>query len=229
MRSFNEKRRNFILTVWLLLSILPRLISAQEKHPFVIQGKIDFVSQNVWRGCYQAGVSQQPEAVVSFRNWQFSVWGTTDFRGEGKEIDLTVRYEWKNISVGLTDYRFGSVDAPYVSGHIPEANIEYCFPDLPLSLSFNTVIAGDDGCHSGYVEFLYTPEWHNWQFDFSAGVSPWKNTLLETDKFAVTKLSASIAKTVAKSDSFSVGIFTSIVYNPSKDNAFFIAGISVPF
>ena len=108
----NIKHSLFILTL-----LLPLFLQAQERH-LTITGSIDFVSQFVWRGSYQAGASVQPQAVVSFKNMEFSIWGTTDFRGTEKEIDLMLKYSLRNFNFSITDYWFGKSQASYGKGHL---------------------------------------------------------------------------------------------------------------
>jgi hypothetical protein len=213
----------------LFLTLLFSILSLQAREKPSISTRLDFVNQNVWRGCYQAGASIQPEAVVSFRNFEFSVWGTTDFEVVQKEIDLTAKYGWQNFSIGVTDYWCDAATASYRTGHIPEINLEYGFAKIPLSLSFNTVVYGDNKRFSSYAEILFSPSWQEWQMEFAAGVTPWGNFLLDAERFAITCLSAGIRKTVPLSAAFSFEAFGRLVYNPAADNAFWIAGIGIPF
>jgi hypothetical protein len=222
--------QKLVLAVSLLLfGVTPCLISAQGKAGFVIDGKIDFVSQNVWRGCYQAGTSLQPEAAVSFDKWEFSVWGTTDLQVVEKEIDLTVKYAPGNFTLGITDYWFGGETAPYGKGHISEIGTGYGFSSIPVSLSFNTAVYGDGGHFSSYAEIAWTPRWKEWQLEFSTGLCPWENSMLATERFAVTCLSAELRKRAVTYDTFTVEASTKAVYNPNEDTAFWMSGISVLF
>jgi hypothetical protein len=219
-------RKSVLVTIFLLPLYLS--IHAQDTS-LAFTARIDFVNQNVWRGCYQAGASIQPEAVVSYRHWEFSVWGTTDFDVTEKEIDWTVTYKWKNFSIGITDYWFGGDTDPYGNGHIPEINLKYGFSDIPVTLSFNSVIYGDDKQFSPYLEGSYVFEWRDWYCKFATGITPWRNTMLYTGSFACTCLSAGVRRSLPVSDVFSVEVFADLIYNPNADNAFWIAGISFPF
>ncbi len=208
--------------------LFPFSFQAQEA-PFAITGSISLVNQNVWRGCYQAGASLQPEAVVSFKNWEFSVWGTTDFKATEKEIDLTLRYRLKNFNISVTDYWFGESNAPYGKGHLPEAGLGYNFAAVPLSLSFASVVYGDNKQFSPYAEIVFSPAWKELQLEFAAGATPWGNVMLDTEYFAVTRLAAGIRKVLNPSGTPPLEFYTSLTYNPEKDTAFWIAGISVSF
>lgn len=213
-----------IIFLWLLVLF----VHAQDTS-IAFTGRIDLVNQNVWRGCYQAGASIQPEAVVSYRHWEFSVWGATDFEVTEKEIDWTVTYKWNNFSIGITDYWFGGETDPYSNGHIPEIHLKYGFSGIPVTLAFHSVIYGDDKQFSPYLEGNYAFKWNDWRFEFAAGITPWRNTMLNTGGFACTSLSAGVRKTLPISGVFSAEVFADLIYNPDADNAFWIAGVSFPF
>jgi hypothetical protein len=211
-----------------IILLIPLYLKAQDS-PFAIDIKIDIVSQNVWRGCYQAGASLQPEAVVSFDKWEFSIWGTTDLQVVEKEIDLTVKYAWGDFTFGITDYWFGSERAPYGKGHIPEIGTGYSFSSIPVSLSFHTAVYGDGGHFSSYAEIACTPRLTDWQFEFATGLCPWENSMLATERFAVTCLSAELRKRAVSNGSITLEASTKAVYNPNEGTAFWTAGISILF
>ncbi len=217
--------RKVLLAIILLFQFS---LQAQEA-PFAITGSIDLVNQNVWRGCYQAGASLQPEAVVSFKNWEFSVWGTTDFEVAEKEIDLTVKYSWQNFNISITDYWFGESNASYGKGHLPEVGLGYNFAAVPLSLSFASVVYGDNKQFSPYAEIVFSPEWKELQLEFAVGATPWENAMLDTEYFSVTRLTAGIRKVLNPSGTPPLEFYTNLTYNPEKNTAFWIAGISVSF
>jgi hypothetical protein len=194
-----------------------------------ISTKIDLVNQNIWRGVYQAGASIQPEVVISYRNFEFSAWGTTGLEVTGKEIDLTAKYYLQNFSFGITDYWCDAATASYRKGHIPEVNLEYAFSKIPLSLSFNTVVYGDNKQYSSYAECLFSPSWREWEMEFAVGLTPWGNELLKSEHFTFTRLSVGMSKIVPITATLSIKPFISLLYNPNADTAFWITGISLPF
>jgi hypothetical protein len=213
-------------TLLTIILLLPLSLQAQESP---ITGTIDLVNQYLWRGSYQAGASLQPEAVVSLKNWEFSIWGTTSFGEAEKEIDLTLKYSWQHFNIGITDYWFGKAEAFYGKGHLPEIGLGYDFSTIPLSLSYSLVLYGDNKQFSPYAEIVFSPLWKELQLEFTAGATPWANAMLETGQFAVTNLTASIRKALNPTGATPLEIYTTLIYNPAKDTAFWIAGISVPF
>ena len=194
-----------------------------------INATTTFVSQNIWRGMYQTGGSIQPEIVVSYKNWETSIWGTTDFGMEEKEIDIAVKYSWDDFSIGITDYWFGNKTGVYGKNHIPEINLSYSFPECHLAVGYNTILWGDDGNFSGYMEISYSPSWEEWDFDFTAGVTPWSNTMLDTGSFSISCLSSTIRRDVKFSGTYSPECSLSFIYNPNTDMLFWLAGVTFPF
>ena len=64
-----------ILSVFLLSTLIvsPKL----QAYDFKVNGKIDLVSDYVWRGAYQnSGFSVQPTLALSYRNLSLSAWGS---------------------------------------------------------------------------------------------------------------------------------------------------------
>jgi hypothetical protein len=223
-------KKRFVIQIFLFLfSVAPSMVTANEKPEHEFDCKIDIVSQNVWRGCYQAGASIQPEAVVSSGRWEFSIWGTTDLLVVEKEIDVAVKYSSGDFTFVVTDYWFDGATAPYGSGHIPEAGVLYSFPSIPVSMSFSSAVYGDGGKFSSYAEIIFNQRLNEFNLELSAGLCPWENIMLETGKFAVTCLSAELRKRTVTCSEFAIEAVTKAVYNPNKDNAFWIAGISIVF
>jgi hypothetical protein len=215
--------------LFLSLFFLTFPLQAQEKAPVSLDATLDLVNQNIWRGTYVAGASLQPETVMRICNWQFSVWGSTDFRAEDKEIDLTVKYCWQDLGIGFTDYWFERQNAPYSKNHLLEANLEYQFRKMPVSVSYNMRVTGENNWFSPYMEANYTPEWKAWSIELALGFTPWENTMLATTGFAATRLSAGIRKSLPVGNSVSIEAFTNLTYNPDADALFWIAGLSIPF
>lgn len=214
-----------LMSVWLI-----HPLGAQPGAPVGLDASIGFVSQNLWRGCYQAGASIQPEIGVSLRGWKFSVWGTTDFDAQDKEIDLMLRYGWGNFSAGITDYWFGNSMDRYGEGHIPELNLLYSFTKTPLEIGYHTVLWGDDGNFSGYLEISYRPNWKDWSFDFTAGITPWGNPMLDVGRFSCTSLSASVCRPIKFRGHFcGPAASLSLICNPHAWTVFWVAGVTFPF
>jgi hypothetical protein len=206
-------------------------VFAQEQLFPVITGVVALVNQNIWRGCYVAGASLQPEAVVGIRNWQFSVWGSSGFRTgklkEDREIDLTVKYLWQDLGIGITDYWVDKQDAPYGKNHLLEANFEYRFRKISVNVNYNVLVAGENNRFSPYIEAGYTPEWKACILEFALGFTPWENTALATTGLAATRLSVGVSKTLAAGCPVPIEAFANLTCNPNANAFFGTAGLRI--
>ncbi len=68
----------------------------------------DLVSQYIWRGQNLGDFSLQPTLGVGYKGISLSAWGSVGISNSSdtKELDLTLKYEHKGFSVGVTDYWF---------------------------------------------------------------------------------------------------------------------------
>ena len=128
---------------------------------------VDLVSNYIWRGIDCGGVSIQPTLGVAYKGFTLSAWGSMDLtsvkneyiRNESelgsryfpKELDFSLSYEYKGLSLAVTDYWFSS-DAYFKykkhnSSHLFEGTVGYDFGFL--SLSWNTIFAGADYKENG--------------------------------------------------------------------------------
>lgn len=93
-----------ILSVFLLSTLIvsPKL----QAHDFKVNGKIDLVSDYVWRGAYQnSGFSVQPTLALSYRNLSLSAWGSQSLtKSDGaQEFDLILNYSIGRFGITLLD------------------------------------------------------------------------------------------------------------------------------
>lgn len=189
---------------------------------------ITFVNQNIWRGLYQAGVSIQPEINLSYRNWSFQLWGTSDFDTEQKEIDLSIGYNFRNFNIGFTDYWFGGMTDAYLKNHVLENNITYTFSAIPLTVQWYTVVAGIDNPFAVFQQIAYSPYWHGCGYEFSIGYSLWENEFLDSKGFAINEIRISIDKEIELTRNFRLICGSSLIYNPYADNLFLVCTIGIP-
>jgi hypothetical protein len=220
------------------------------------EGKCDFsvgadlVSSYVWRGMYLSGTSIQPEMGLSVGNFKIGAWGSVDVGGwDYKEVDLFATYSVGNFTAGLFNYwadsefMYDYFDLSKTSRHQLELNLSYTFGNTPLTLGWNTIIAGDDKfenkkgegkrAFSTYIEASYAFSVKDVNLDFAVGASPWNSRTLytswwdggRTDGFAVVNMSLMASKDIKINDKYSLGIFGQLVVNPAKEDAFFVFGI----
>ena len=210
----------------------------------------DLVSSYVWRGMYLSGTSLQPAMDFSIGNFSIGACGSVDIAGlKYKEVDLTASYSFGNFTAGFFNYwvseenAYNYFDYSENTVHQLEANLLYSFDPFPLTLGWNTIIAGvdtletkDKRAFSTYLEATYTFSVKEVNIQAALGVSPWKSNALYTKEYffhtgktidgpAVVNISLTASKDIKINDKYSLGVFGQLAYNPACNDAFFVFGI----
>lgn len=206
----------------------------------------DVVSSYVWRGGKAAGLSVQPTLGASYGDLSLTAWGSTDLAtgtaGGYKEVDFTLGYSVGNLSLALTDYwwdgegsyRYFS-SAKGTSGHLLEGTVGYTLPgSFPLSATWNTFFMGSgnkkedgDNSFSTYVELAYPFSVKDVEMGIAAGFTPWESAVYGTDGFKFTNVALSAQKGIKFSDSFTLPVFTNVIFNPAAEDVHFVFGFSL--
>ena len=211
----------------------------------------DIVSSYLWRGTVYSGTSIQPAMELNVAGFSMGVWGSVDIAGMGfgyKEVDLMASYTFGNFTVGLFNFwpgwegEYNYFDFSKSTAHVLEANLLYSFDPFPLTLGWNTMIAGNDKypdnngkwkrAFSTYVEATYSFSVKDVKLDFALGASLWKSSVqyttnywYATDGLAVVYTSLMASKNIKITDSYSLPVFGQLAFNPAKEDAFFVFGI----
>lgn len=227
----------FVLVGW--------IASAQQK--VTVKGGADLVSAYIWRGSYNAGASFQPALSANVAGFTLGAWGSTDFGKGKKEVDLSLSYSIKGITLGVTDYwwegegvykyfRYGANE----TAHRWEANLSYQLPfeKFPLALSWNTMFAGADldaegkRCYSTYVELLYPFAVGKLDMNAFVGATPWHSPSIlpsENKGFSVCNVGVGASYALKCTDSFSIPLFSRLIFNPATEDIHFVFGLSLHF
>ena len=243
--------KNIFVVMALFLS--STIVWAEDEGKCDFSVGADFVSSYVWRGILWAGTSIQPAMGLTAGGFSIGAWGSVDVAGNGfggyKEVDLTTSYSFGNLTAGFFNY-WASLEGEYNyfdysknTVHLLEANLSYTFDPFPLTLGWNTIIAGADHymdknekskrAFSTYVEATYVFSIKEVNLEAAVGASPWKSSTLYTsdflrsgtDGFAVVNVALTASKDIKITDKYSLGIFGQLAFNPAKEDAFFVFGI----
>ena len=200
----------------------------------------DFVSSYMWRGMKCGNAAVQPTLGITMGGFTLSAWGSTEFRNENNEIDLTLEYQFKRLTLNVTNYFEQSEEEPFdyfnyaahSSGHTFEAGAGYTISEkFPLTASWYTVFAGNDYREDGkrawssYCEFSYPFSLKGFDLSVEAGFTPWEGEY--ADKFNVNNIALSISREIQFSNRFSFPIFGKLGFNPYESTAYFVFGISL--
>lgn len=225
------------------LLIFPLSIQAQDEKKDKISFDFcaDLVSSYVWRGGYQTNAAVQPSMVLNVDGFSFSAWGSVPFSGTSKEVDFTIGYKKSGFFVAITDYwwageeayKYFTYDAHKTEHHF-EASLGYTLPTgkFPLSLSWNTMFAGEDyyksdakRAYSTYIMAIYPFSVKNVQLEFEVGLTPWEG--IYANSFSVVSIGLKATKELRITDNFSVPAFAQVLANPRSEDIFFVFGISL--
>ena len=239
--------------LYIIILFLPFTVWAEEendKRSFSVNA--DVVSTYVWRGSYQAGTSIQPCMDFNIGRFSAGVWGSVDVAGFGyKEVDLSVSYSLKNVTIGLIDYwvagevNYNYLDFSRSTLHLLDAWLTFSFNRVPLTIGWYTIVAGDEHytmydkngkmkkTFPTYLEASYTFPVKEVSIETSIGVSPWKSGTMynrtdeggRTDGFAVINLSLKASRDIQITDHYAIPVFGQLILNPAKEDLFLLFGI----
>ena len=111
-----------------LIAILCCTAFAQAQEVFV---NADFVSSYIWRGIDSGNACIQPTLGLNWKGLTVYAWGSTEFRNKNNEIDLSLEYEYKNLTLYAS-----------ITVHTPPDILSKSEPDIYLVKSSRFPSAG---------------------------------------------------------------------------------------
>ncbi|MDR3269223.1 MAG: hypothetical protein LBT83_09180 [Tannerella sp.] len=196
----------------------------------------DIVSSYIWRGTDCGGVSVQPALSVGIGGFSLTAWGSVGFESaDTKEYDFTLGYGIGGFSAAITDYWFDKPASKYFNyksdetAHMFEGTLGYDFG--PLALSWNTFFGGADSnskgdrAYSTYVEVSAPFKLGDFDFKAEIGATPWEG--IYSTEFNVVNIGVTGSKTIKVTDSFSIPVFTKVIFNPYTEGTYFVFGVSL--
>lgn len=207
-------------------------MNAQEESKASFDLGADFVSRYVWRGgSYSDSPAIQPYAEFASGNFTLGAWASYETGGEvvGQEFDFYASYAIGAFSIGFTDYSFptdANSDGYFMmKNHVGEASLSFGgVESFPLTLSVFANVYNDDA-NSMYAELgiPFTIGGTDVSAFLGAG-----NEVYSTDgDFTLTNVGLSASKEVKVTDSFSLALSASAIFNPDSDDAYLVFGISL--
>lgn len=233
----------------LIVAAVCMLIAANVKaQEFTVQG--DIVSSYIWRGMYQGGgAAFQPTFGFGVDNFSVTAWGSTNFSGGNKELDLTLAYKFGDTGPVLTvadlwwegegAYKYFNFES-HDTGHHFEAGLSYTLPveKFPISIAWYTMFAGKDKKindigelkqnYSSYVELNYPFSVKKVDLNVTCGAVPYKAAnMYANNGFAVTNIALKGMTRIRINDQFSLPIFAQAIWNPCIEDAFLVLGVTL--
>lgn len=219
------------------IAILFSVVTAQAQDVFV---NADFVSSYVWRGIDSGNACIQPSLGIQWKGLTAYAWGSTEFREKNNEIDLSLEYEYKNLTLYANNYFTQTEEEPFKyfnysshsTGHTFEIGAGYMLSEkFPLSISWYTTFAGNDyrenekRAWSSYCELSYPFNIKNIEMSLEAGFTPWEG--MYANKLNIVNIALSATKEIKITPSFSLPVFGKLIANPYEEQFYFVFGISL--
>jgi hypothetical protein len=250
-------RRKCIVTALLLLLLAPlNSIKAQEKPRLTPEIGCDIVSSYIWRGSavYAAlgdrnvlSPSFQPAFSLNYKGLELGTWGSIDFTGTYKELDLYLSYSLKGFTITATDYYWAGdwiVDNYFdykndSTSHYIEASLAYKGEKIPFSIQVGTMIYGADkqfedpskNNYSTYIEAGYSFLVEKYKLDLFLGVTPMDGLYGDgyggKGGFAVVNTGVTGSRTIEITEKFSIPVKASVIANPQARKLFIVFALSI--
>ena len=214
----------------------------------------DIVSRYLFRGT-DLGNSPaiQPSLSLSVANLELGAWGSVATNNSFKEIDLFVKYTFKNISLILTDYYIpllngipASPDNRFLiyndrkTAHSFEASVLWKGNEsFPFWLLGGVFFYGNDkrwGCdaemdsiektyYSTYLEAGYTFTIKDNNADLFVAFTPGAGAYGRSAGFVNIGITG--CRKIKISNDFELPVKASLIFNPLVSNVFFVFGITI--
>jgi len=206
-------------------------INAQETKASFDIG-VDFASRYVWRGMeFSDSPVVQPYAEFNSGNFTLGIWASYETGGQvvGQEFDFYASYSIGAVSIGFTDYAFpidGMSDGYFqMKNHIGEATISFDGVEkFPLTLMVGLNVYNDDE-NSVYTEIGYP--FTIGETELSAFVGAGNEIYSFDGDYVLTNFGLSASKDIKITDSFSLGVSASAIFNPDTEDAYLVFILSL--
>ncbi len=221
MKTLNKITTLLVLTVVLVFTSSD-ITKAQEVE---VSTGVDLYSTYVFRGVAFSGPSWQPSFEVSTGGFAIGAWGSQDFASNFQEMDLYAGYSFDfGLYLGLTDYYYPG--SPFGDGdsHAIEINAGYEMDNFSLAGNYILTEAPNAGSIGGdmYFEAGYSVDDATSLF-VGAG-NGWHTNL--TNDFGVVNIGATTGKELVITDTFSIPVSGSVIYNAYSEQFYILVGFS---
>ena len=209
----------------IFLSLFALLLSASSVQAQVeVSTGADFYSTYVFRGIAYDGPSLQPSVTVTSGGFSVGAWGSQGLSSTAlQEMDLYAGYEFSNgIYLGLTDYYYPGSN--WGSGDLDAFEINASYSANALSVAGNYILneavdAGSVGSDM-YFELGYSLD----QADVFIGAGDgWHSN---SGDFALVNIGISTGKDIEVTDTFSIPVSGSAIWNPDTEQFYILVGFS---
>jgi hypothetical protein len=238
-----------LLASFLFVSSTFALIAQEEASK---EGRLsvgmDLATSYLWRG-FEFGNAPafQPWGEYSYKGFALGAWGSYEWTGNYKEVDLYAKYTAGDFTVSLTDLFFPGcvgLDQNFfnfknrTTGHTAELGLAFNGNDqVPFSLFGGLLLygapvdpsAGDTTKvnHSMYVEANYNGTFKDVSYHVFVGLTPTESPFYQTQGFGICNVGVSAQKSLPVSNSFSLPVKLTLSANPTLKQVFMAFVVSL--
>lgn len=220
-----------VLGLMIFLSV-PELFAAELSPAATV------ASRYIWRGKdFGSSPAIQPGLEFKTGNFAIGAWGSLTLNdNKFQEQDIYLSYNITEMfTVIVTDYFFPNDDVTNnkyfnykdgETGHIFESTVKFNgVESFPLSVAVNYNFYGADADNSAYIELTYSSNIGENNFDIFLGATAGKG--IYGDSEGVVNLGISSYKDIKFSESFTLPVFSRLIFNPQAENIHFVFGLTL--
>lgn len=224
----------------LLISFLPiSMVFAQTdstENKFSINTEVSLATRNIWRGLdYGSSPSVQGTFSVSKGAFELGTYGTTTLNGSkegyGTWVELFATAKYKQFALTIDDYFFFNADdntnnyfdwGSEKTQHFIESRIKWDTEKIDLTAGYAFYKNSSDDTNGVYLEAEYSPYTN---LSFMVGGLTGGSYLSFYNEGGITSIGVTGRRTVQVSDTFSIQLKSSLIFNPSYDKSVEAPGV----
>ncbi|PWD98256.1 hypothetical protein [Marinilabilia rubra] len=219
-------------------------VHAQEAGEVSLESSVGFCSRYVWRGLlFDDAPNIQPYIAVTWKNFTAATWGSYATSGNYAEVDLFLSYCNEGFTLCVNDYFTEDETDMSISdysewrrdetNHLIEAVLIYepPFQNLPFQFTASSFVYGADLDDEGdqnfstYFEVKYPFSFH--KHDCNVFIGGTTHDGFYANDPGIVNLGVSATKQFKISESTQLPVSTSLTFNPSNRDVFFVFNISI--
>lgn len=241
-------KRKLIFLIGFLGMAFSSFCQTDKPSDFNLSVGADLTTSYLWRGTAQGtGPAIQPWGEFTYKGLTLGTWGSYEFTGAFKEVDLYAKYTYTDFTLLFVDLFFpdcAGLDPNFfnfknkTTGHAAELGLSFNgTKNIPFSVYGGVILYGTAidprvsdvtrTNHSTYFEVNYLGSFKDYSYTVFAGFTPTESVLYSTTHFSVFNVGLTAKKAIKVTDNFSLPIKLTLATNPTSKKIFMAAQLSL--
>lgn len=237
--------RKILIIAACVLSCAGFATAQEEESSFSFETGFDAVNRYIWRGLqFSDSPNLQPSMSLGYKGLSLTGWGSYAMGNNYAEIDLYLSYTTHGLTLSLNDYftedetdlsstNWRNWDAEETI-HLVEACVSYTSPgeNHPLTLTASALIYGADDLdgsakqrYSTYFEASYPFAYQDFDFALTLGGTATQEGYYASNA-GLVNVGVEAVRRIKVNDHFEIPLSMAIIYNPERDDSFFVLKLS---